>query len=401
MGTRCLLAMLTLVVLATGGCVTQSVRTIDARPVSLALAEDLQPEKLLDIGILQFDANLPDAYDELEERNIFPEVREAEAHYLPYELKTYLTSTGQWGAIRVLPRRSPAVDLTLEGRIEHADGEHLALFVSARDASGDLWFEDTFEAFAVARAYDEESPLRLEPFVSVFAAIAERLEAARAERSIADLRRLRTIANLRFADSFAPDAFDDYLDHTPDGRTTLRRVPAEDDGMMARIERVRAREHLFIDTIDSHYEAHFRTMRGPYTEYRASSYDAIRELDRNRREARRRMINGMVLTAAGIAAQFQDNGAARAAGAVALYGGAREVGASFRNRNQINLHVETIREAGESLASEITPLTIELEERIYTLTGTVDEKYDEWRELLDRIYRAEMGLGPQPPADDI
>ena len=53
---------------------------------------------------------------------VFPEVRQAESRYMPYQLKTTLEASGQWGSVWVLPEKSDSVDLLVWGRIDHSDG---------------------------------------------------------------------------------------------------------------------------------------------------------------------------------------------------------------------------------------------------------------------------------------
>jgi hypothetical protein len=46
---------------------------------------------------------------------------------------------------------------------------------------------------------------------------------------------------------------------------------------------------------------------------------------------------------------------------------------------------------GSSLEAEIAPQVIELEDRTVTLTGTVQAQYQQWQELLHKIYKQERG----------
>jgi hypothetical protein len=52
-------------------------------------------------------------------------------------------------------------------------------------------------------------------------------------------------------------------------------------------------------------------------------------------------------------------------------------------------HTEAVAEMGSSLEAEIIPQVIELEDRTITLTGSVQAQYQQWRELLHRIYEQE------------
>ena len=94
-------------------------KTIKYEKVQLDIAQTEIPfEELLDIGIMLFDPNVPEKEDPM----IFPEIRKAEARYMPYHLKKTLESTGHWGGVWVLPERSKAIDLIIVGRIEKSDG---------------------------------------------------------------------------------------------------------------------------------------------------------------------------------------------------------------------------------------------------------------------------------------
>ena len=44
-----------------------------------------------------------------------------------------------------------------------------------------------------------------------------------------------------------------------------------------------------------------------------------------------------------------------------------------------------------SLEAEITPQVIEIEDRTVTLSGNVEEQYNQWREVLADIYQTEIG----------
>ena len=60
-------------------------------------------------------------------------------------------------------------------------------------------------------------------------------------------------------------------------------------------------------------------------------------------------------------------------------------------RAESKLHAETLLELGSSLGAEINPQVIELDERSVTLTGTVEQQYGQWREVLQGIYAEETG----------
>ena len=73
----------------------------------------------------------------------------------------------------------------------------------------------------------------------------------------------------------------------------------------------------------------------------------------------------------------------------------------MENRAEAQIHVEALDEIGQSLEAEITPSVIELEDRTVMISGSVEDQYAQWREVLAEIYRNEVGelelLDPEAP----
>jgi hypothetical protein len=53
--------------------------------------------------------------------------------------------------------------------------------------------------------------------------------------------------------------------------------------------------------------------------------------------------------------------------------------------------MESLEELGQSLEDEVAPQVISLEDRTITLTGSVEEQYEQWREVLAELYSVEIG----------
>ncbi|MYK29515.1 MAG: hypothetical protein F4048_12740, partial [Gammaproteobacteria bacterium] len=101
--------------LALTGCVSESVRTVDMTPPKQFTG--VQDEALLlDVGVAVLDPNIPETFDEQVEQLVNPDIRRAEAQFMPYFAKNLLQSTGNWGAVRVVPRATHAVDVTVTGK---------------------------------------------------------------------------------------------------------------------------------------------------------------------------------------------------------------------------------------------------------------------------------------------
>ncbi len=381
-----------------GGCVSHVVRTVDMTPPDRA-ARPLGENELLDVGVAVFDPNVPEDYDEQVKQLIQPDIRQAEASYMPYVAKNLLQSTGNWGAVRVVPRPTHAVDVVVDGKILHSDGESLALELSVEDATGKTWFTKTYRALASKYAYGEDVPPDVDPFQSIYKELSDDMLAYRSQLSADDIKTIRATAKMKFARDFAPDAFADYVEDTRNGDFVLKRLPAPDDPMLQRVERVRQREYLFIDTLDEYFENFYRKMHGPYQSWRASTYDEAVALKQLRGEARRRTLGGAVAIVGGVAAMQQSSDATvDTGGLVSVIGGAMTLKSAIAKRQEAAIHAEAMREVGQSAEATLMPHTIELQNQVVRLEGTVDEQYDKLRKILRDLYFSELDL-PVPAND--
>ena len=371
------------------GCSSHTVRIVDTTPPEQL--ETVAEHELLDVGVAVFNANVPDAFDDRVAQNITEEVRRAEANYMAYFTKNLLQSTGNWGAVRVVPQPTHAVDVTLTGTIVHSDGERLILDVEVRDARGVLWIDKVYESLASKFAYRDGVPADIDPFQTVYRLIADDMLAYRKNLNADDVAAIRTTAEMKFARDLAPDAFADHVAETAPGRFEIRRLPARDDPMLGRVRNVREREYLFIDTLDEYFD-HFNTRMYPaYQTWRQATYGEAIAFREQRQKARRRVIAGAVGIAGGIVAQTSNTRATRYGGAVSIIGGAATVFKGVQDYADAKVHSEVLQELGISAEAEISPHTIELENRTISLQGTVAAQYEQLRVILKRLYYEELG----------
>ena len=59
---------------------------------------------------------------------------------------------------------------------------------------------------------------------------------------------------------------------------------------------------------------------------------------------------------------------------------------------QTKIHAAAIEELSESFDNEMKPIVIQFEGKQYELTGSAEEQYKRWRELLRKIYYEETGF---------
>ncbi|MEM7079444.1 MAG: hypothetical protein AAF513_12520 [Pseudomonadota bacterium] len=379
------------------GCVSQTVRVVDMTPPQQS-STYLPEEQLLDVGVAIFDPNVPEEFDERVNQVIMREVRRAESQYMPYFTKNLLQSTGNWGAVRVIPRPTNAVDVTVYGVIQHSNGESMELTARVSDATGTLWFENTYSALASKYAYDPNIPANVDAFQSIYKQLADDMLAYREALSEQDVKRIRTTAELKFARDFSKEAFATHVSQTEDGGYQINRLPAEDDPMLERVRKVREREYLFIDTLDDYYANFHRQMFPAYQAWRSASYAeaiAIKEL---KAESKRRAIGGAMAIVGGVASIYEsDNAYVDAGGIVSVIGGVTLLTNSLEKRQEAAQMADRLRELGSAAEAELVPTTIELENQTHRLQGTVDQQYAELRRILRRVYFEDLGL--EPPED--
>ncbi len=370
-----------------GGCVSQTIKSTSVPPIdrpAVAVADD----EVLDIGVSILDPGI----DELpEDERIYPEVRRAESTFIANELTKTLQDVGAWGAVRVVPDKEQFTDLLVSGEILHSDGERLELAVRVRDARGVVWIDKTYEGITSRYAYDGRNAGTQDPFLMVYRNIANDMLKVFESLDTKDRLAIRSVAELRFARSFAKDAFADYLSVNKKGIYSIQRLPAEDDPMLERVRNLRQRNYVFVDTLQGYYGGFSEEMYTPYQEWRKLSYDEVVALRQLEAESNQQLVLGAVAVVAGIAAQGSSNEYANAAGMVGILGGGALLKSGVEKRAESDIHTLALEELGQSLEAEITPRVIELEDRTVRLSGNVEDQYTQWRELMADIYATEIG----------
>lgn len=394
--TALLLGLLTLL----SGCVSQTIKSTSVPAINSS--SELIPEaQLLDVGIAIFDPGLDD-YDE--DERVYAEVRKAEARFMPNLLSQAMQESGAWGAVRVVPDPERISDLIVTGKIIHSDGESLEIDIHAQDSRGYEWLDKTYKGKASAYAYRSSTRSSYDPFQAVYNTIANDLLQAHSKLRPEDRENVRLTTELLFAQSFSPDSFDGYLAKNRSGVYLVMRLPAAGDPMLERIDTIRERDNMYVDTMQEYYNSFGVEMIGPYQEWRKLSYEEAVAQQELEAEARRRLIAGAVAVAAGIAGMSSSDSSSQAAGNVAVIGGGYLLKSGLEKRNEAQIHVQALEELGMSLEAEITPQVIDLEDRSITLSGNVEEQYAQWREVLADIYATEIGslegLEESPSAPD-
>lgn len=318
----------------------------------------------LDVGVVIFDPGIPVDAATHGELGIFPEIRQAEARYLPVLLRRALVDSGAWGAVRVLPEASPLSEISVTGAIEYADGRTLQLAIRAVDATGRVWLDAVYRDHAAAGDYPVAPGD--DPFADLYRAVANDLLARREALDEGVARVIRRVAFLRYASSLSPEAFADYLAGGGAQPYSVSRLPADGDPMIARVERIRDHEYVFIDTVDEQYLS--------LQEETADTYGLWRQYDRER---------ALYLADYERRAQQRDSAGSR--------GSFAAMQQSYSAYRTIKMQQQDLQELARGFNNEVAPTVIEASGRVFRLTGNLETRYSDWRRILREIFALETG----------
>ena len=390
---RCFTVPLLAMALLAGCAGTGPHRQVNGQvPAQTALAE-IPETQLLDIWIELFDpGELPKNADKAS--GLSMDIRDAEARYMPEQLRTVMEATGYWGAVRVVPQDTEGSELLVRGIIIVSDGEELELEITALDATGREWFSRNYEQEIEADSYRERNSSGEDMFHSLYHTIANDLAEFRQSLTASDITAIRRVAELRFAADLSPEAFDDYLALDRKGRYSVVRLPAADDTMLRRVLAIRDRDVLLIDTLNGHFDNFSREMDSPYNEWRKARSAEAAALRKVESDALKRKLLGAAAILGAIVVESSNNGnyGSSVLRDSLILGGAYAIKSGFDRGAETDIHRDAIIELDESFSSEARPLVVEVEGEVHELTGSAEAQYAQWRALLRRIYASETGF---------
>lgn len=380
--------LLTLLVGMVAACQTvPEVPDVADTPINNA-QQEVPEDELLDVGIYVFDPGV--ISDDDREQGINADIRNAEARYVAIHLRETIQHTGHWGAVRVVPGRTEAAEVIVAGQIEKSNGDSLVLKVDAYDATGARWFSRTYTKDIPLSAYSEFR--EGDVFQDVYNRIANDLYREKFTLGVDQIDRIQRVARLRFARSLAPDAFEPHLKNQ-NGLYEIQRLPATDDPMMERALRIREREYLMVDVINGYYDNLYAEMTPPYIDWRRLSAEEAAALREVKRKSTQRYLLGSALIVGAIAIEILGGDTNTSTlRDVMVIGGASSIKGGADLGGQKRMHKDVIRELGESFQAEVAPLVVDVEGQTTELTGSAEEQFIKWRELLREIYKSETGL---------
>lgn len=409
MNRRLLGAALLAAALLLTGCVTSETRPIPHLAAQQATVH-IPDAELLDVGIRVFDPGIPknlEGDDEaLAKKRIYPDLRKAEARYIPTLLRETLEGSAQWGAVRVIPDMAEFVDVIVTGKMNESNGGFLSLDVTVTDAAGRVWIKDKrYESMADLGVYKTTASMKArDPFQNIYAEVANDMVLARDKLTALDRENIRKVASLRFAADLAPDAMAGMTAKDKNGITQVTRLPADGDPTLARIEKIRERDTAVVDTVNDYYASFHDSMEDSYGSWRQTSFTELEKEMRAKSAARTRTVLGAAALIASIFAPGSCSNydscrimdAARTAGSM---GGIAAILSGMKKYADARSHADALKELTQSFQSEVAPQVVEVEGHTLRLTGTVEDQYREWRKLLKQLYQEETGAAAAPPPE--
>ena len=337
---------------------------------------------LLSVGVVTFedDASHRDRGDV--DAQVLAEINQNEAKYIPYLLRNTLTASNQWGVVRVLPETDPSVDLNLYGKILKSTGLELVLQIRAVDSTGRVWLDKIYRDLASLEHYPEAHHFSawnrfdpqsfIDPFQNTYHQIANDLLEARTQLGEKVSEEVQQVSRLVYAQDLSPSAFVGTLTTNSDGLKQPARLLARDDPALQRVEEIHARHEIFIDSVDEYYQALFEEMQPLYVVWRRYSYDEV--------VAEQQDLEQLSATSN---ANHRDNYASLVD--------------RYDRYKWSKIYQQEFTELATGFNNEIAPAVLELNRRVYGLTGSMDNQYRQWRDILRQMYELETGLPPLPP----
>jgi hypothetical protein len=380
------------ILILSNGCATYYDQKVGPTDI-MKSQEEIIEHQLLDVGIQVFESDKI-TEEQAKEEHTSPEVRKAESHFIPYHLKNTLQQSSYWGAVRVLPTETESIDVLVKGKILESNGENLALQIDVVDATGRRWFSKKYKSQATSEFYSGNLMGEKDAYQDLYNAISNDMAKYFIRFPPEKIKKIRTVSKLKFAEDFAPSTYSGYLAKDKKNIITVNRLPADEDPIMIRLLKIRERENMYIDTLNGYYEEYYSEMWSSYENWRKLNYEEIKAIKKIKRDATIRKIAGGLLLAGAIALSAGDvnNTGALQVGMILV--GGQVIVQGFNITKEAEIHSEAIKELSESFGSEMRPVVMEFEGQQYELTGSAEEQFKHWRELLEQIYALETGFDP-------
>lgn len=322
-------------------------------------------EWVLDIALLRFKVAKSNSANQIGSW-IFDEILEIESQYLPTVLRKALMDSNQWGVVRVLPKEDLSMDISVQSTIIQSDGIALKLRVIAQDSTGREWIDKEYAQTNLTDLIDNElhGSSDQDPFQDIYNQISNDLLAIQKSLSYSEIQNIKRVSEIRHASDLSPETFADLISRDDDGLLRVNRQLADNDPMLKRVERMQLRHNIFIDTLDDYYLELNREMQPVYDLWRYYSREQILEIETELRRDEGKSKNSSGFTA---------------------------IANNYYRYKANKLFEQEWTELASGFTNELEPTILELEDQVYGLSGSVEDQYVQWREILKQFYLYDRG----------
>jgi len=377
-----------------GGCATSGGYDVgpgaSSKLVKQSAGVSSRPAVPLSVVIPVLDPNIPDDPNEYAAKSIWPELRRAEANRFAVKLRDSLADTEAFGSVRVSPDKTATAHLYVNAKILTSNGEDIEIAVRLVDISGKSLMTKTYKHRVTEYEFEDPRLAGKDLYSTVFELAAKDIAKVARKQKPKRIAELNAIEEMRFAETFSPDYFSNYIRTSSSGKTKLMSLPADDDVMLNRVKSLRIKDQMFVDNMQVDYENFRNDMNEDYILWQKQAFTESKAAREAASAASAKMFMGFLSVVAGAAiANNSGSSLGNYGGAAIAVAGIATIADGIQDSKEATAHRESLSEMGRSLNIQLAPQVMEMEDRTLELRGNAVEQYTAWRAYLLDVYNKE------------
>ena len=365
---------------------------------------------ILDPGFVSTDKNL-------DNKGIWPELRNTEAIRSAVKIKDALVGINQFESVRVVPDASASADFYLIGMIKESTGEILRIGYMLVDATGKTWLNKTAVHRVELGWHERFGGPGIDPFQPLYTEIGNEVwkvlkqlaedhtktakdNQTRAKRSkstqLSKIEVVSAVRKLVLAQYFNPSLYAGSLTISRQGNSReetygIKYLPDRNSEDWQAIKKIAARDRDFIDKINEHYGQFMTEVNPMYEDWVEETFPYAREIRLAKRQETISNVATGVLAVATVAAAVDANDSDSRDKALAI-GGVLTSAALIKgmmDRQRKNQSLAQFNELAQSYHDTFKPIRVSVGQNVITLEGTAVNQFNQWREILTDVYNEE------------
>ena len=377
-----------------GGCATSGGYDVgpgaSSKLVKQSAGVSSRPAVPLSVVIPVLDPNIPDDPNEYAAKSIWPELRRAEANRFAVKLRDSLADTEAFGSVRVSPDKTATAHLYVNAKILTSNGEDIEIAVRLVDISGKSLMTKTYKHRVTEYEFEDPRLAGKDLYSTVFELAAKDIAKVARKQKPKRIAEINAIEEMRFAETFSPDYFSNYIRTSSSGKTKLMSLPADDDVMLNRVKSLRIKDQMFVDNMQVDYENFRNDMNEDYILWQKQAFTESKAAREAASAASAKMFMGLLSVVAGAAiANNSGSSLGNYGGAAIAAAGIATIADGIQDSKEATAHRESLSEMGRSLNIQLAPQVMEMEDRTVELRGNAVEQYTAWRAYLLDVYNKE------------